>query len=111
MLSPDSGRNQPVAPLHHFKILFDKPGAPISPFPMASPEKKSFSPIMLVIDLALTAGFFVFIFGLVKPHVPSLDSTMINLWGALAAGCMSGVFWLAMQMLKTVYRFQRDSKK
>jgi hypothetical protein len=36
---------------------------------------------------------------------------MITLWGALAAGCMTGVFWLAMQMLKTVYRFQRDSRK
>lgn len=78
---------------------------------MASPEKKSFSPIMLVIDLALTAGFFVYIFGVVKPHVASLDPQMINLWGALTAGCMSGVFWLAMQMVKTVYRFQRDSRK
>lgn len=78
---------------------------------MASPEKKSFSPVVLVIDLVLTAGFFVFIFGVVKPHVPSLDPQMINLWGGLAAGCMSGVFWLAMQMVKTVYRFQRDSKK
>ena len=66
---------------------------------------------MLVIDLALTAAFFVFIFGVVKTHVPSLDRNMINLWGGLAAGCMSGVFWLAMQMVKTVYRFQRDSRK
>jgi len=24
---------------------------------------------------------------------------------------MAGVFWLAMQMLKTVYRFQRDQRK
>ena len=78
---------------------------------MATPEKKSFSPVMLVIDLALTAGFFAFIFGVVKTHVPSLDPKMINLWGGLAAGCMSGVFWLAMQMVKTVYRFQRDSRK
>jgi uncharacterized protein involved in exopolysaccharide biosynthesis len=78
---------------------------------MATPEKKSFSPVMLVIDLALTAGFFVYIFGVVKTHVPSLDPKMINLFGGLAAGCMSGVFWLAMQMLKTVYRFQRDSRK
>lgn len=66
---------------------------------------------MLIIDLALTAAFFVYIFGVVKLHVPSRDPQMIMLWGGLAAGCMSGVFWLAMQMLKTVYRFQRDSKK
>jgi len=78
---------------------------------MATPEKKPFSPVMLIIDLVLTAAFFVYIFGVVKRHVPSLDPKMINLWGGLAAGCMSGVFWLAMQMLKTVFRFQRDSRK
>jgi len=93
------------------QFLFDKPRGPNSPSPMASPEKKPFSPVVLVIDLALTAAFFVYIFGVVKTHVPSLDPKMITLWGGLAAGCMSGVFWLAMQMVKTVYRFQRDSRK
>jgi len=43
--------------------------------------------------------------------VQSDDKRMIMLWGGLTAGCMSGVFWLALQMLKTVYRFQRDSRK
>jgi len=78
---------------------------------MASPEKKSFSIVTLVIDLALTAAFFVYIFGVVKPHVPSLDPKMINLWGALTAGCMSGVFWLAWQMVKVVFHFQRAGSK
>ena len=78
---------------------------------MASPEKKSFSVVTLVIDLALTAAFFVFIFGVVKPHVPSLDPKMVTLWGALTAGCMSGVFWLAWQMVKVVFRFQRAGSK
>lgn len=112
MLSPPpvAGRDQPGR-RPEAKILFDKPGPATSPNRMASPEKKPFSPVQLVIDLVLTAGFFVFIFGVVKTHVPSLDPKMINLWGGLAAGCMSGVFWLAMNMLKTVYRFQRDSRK
>jgi hypothetical protein len=78
---------------------------------MSTPEKKSASPIALIIDLVLTAGFFVFIFGVVKPHVTSLESDMANLWGALTAGCMTGVFWLAMQMFKSVLRFQRASRK
>jgi hypothetical protein len=43
--------------------------------------------------------------------VPSNDPAMVKLWGGLAAGCMSGVFWLALQMLKTVFGFQRDSRK
>ncbi len=66
---------------------------------------------MLVVDLALTAAFFSYIFSLIKSHVPSLDPKMINFWGAMAAGCMSGVFWLAWQMVKTVYRFQRAGSK
>lgn len=74
-------------------------------------DKKPSSPLSLIIDLALTAGFFVYIFGVVKPHVTTLDPSMTRLFGLLTAGCMSGVFWLAWQMLKSVYRFQRDSKK
>lgn len=77
---------------------------------MAS-EKKSFSPVMLVVDLVLTAIFFVFIFGILKIHVPSNDPKMVLLWAGLTAGCMSGVFWLAWQMLKTVFRFQRATRK
>jgi membrane associated rhomboid family serine protease len=77
---------------------------------MAETEKKSFSPVWLLIDLVICAAFFVFIFGVVKTHVPSLDPRMITLWGAAAAGCMTGVFWLAWQMVKVVYRFQTRAK-
>jgi hypothetical protein len=42
--------------------------------------------------------------------VQSLDPRMINLWGALAASCLTGVFWLALQMVKTVYRFQTRNR-
>lgn len=78
---------------------------------MATPEKKPFSPVTLVIDLVLTALAFALFYWLVNSHVPSSDPAMIKLWGGLGAGCMTGVFWLALQMLKTVYRFQRDSRK
>ena len=78
---------------------------------MASPEKKPFSPVNFVIDLVLVAIAFLIFYSLVNSHVPSSDPRMIKLWGGLGAGCMTGVFWLALQMLKTVYRFQRDSRK
>ena len=78
---------------------------------MASPEKKPFSFFILVIDLALTAVAFSIFYWLVNSHVPSDDPAMIMLWGGLASACMSGVFWLALQMLKTVFVFQRDSRK
>jgi len=78
---------------------------------MALPEKKPFSIVSLVIDLVLVAIAFVIFYQLVNSHVPSNDPVMIRLWGALGAGCMTGVFWLALQMMKTVFRFQRDSRK
>ena len=78
---------------------------------MATPEKKPFSYFILVIDLALTALAFSIFYWLVNSHVPSNDPKMIMLWGSLASACMSGVFWLALQMLKTVYTFQRDTRK
>lgn len=78
---------------------------------MATPEKKPFSPINLVLDLVFVAIAFAIFYRLVASHVPSDDPAMIHLWGGLTAGCMSGVFWLALQMVKVVYRFQRDSRK
>jgi hypothetical protein len=78
---------------------------------MATSEKKSGSPLAFVIDLVLTAVAFGVFYWLVNGHVPSNDPLMIKVWGGLGAACMTGVFWLALQMLKTVYRFQRDSRK
>ena len=78
---------------------------------MSSPEKKPFSVVTLVIDLMLTGIAFVIFYSLVNSHVQSNDPTMIRLWGGLTAGCLSGVFWLAWQMLKVVFQFQRESRK
>jgi len=78
---------------------------------MASPAKKAFSVVTLVLDLTVTAAAFAIFYWLVNSHVPSNDPKMVMLWGGLAAGCMSGVFWLAWQMLKVVFAFQRDSRK
>jgi len=78
---------------------------------MSSPEKKPFSIVSLVIDLVLTGIAFVIFYWLVNSHVQSNDPKMIMLWGGLTAGCLSGVFWLAWQMLKVVYKFQRESRK
>ena len=78
---------------------------------MASPEKKPISIVSLALDLVCVAIAFVIFYRLVASHVPSNDPQMVMLWAGLTAGCMSGVFWLALQMLKVVYRFQRDSRK
>jgi hypothetical protein len=76
-----------------------------------SSEKKPFNVVSLIIDLVLTAISFVIFYSLVHSHVPSTDPKMIMLWGGLTAGCMAGVFWLAWNMLKVVFKFQRATRQ
>lgn len=78
---------------------------------MSSSEKKPLNLVSLVIDLVLTGIAFAIFYWLVEAHVPSSDPTMVMLWGGLTAACMAGVFWIAWNMLKVVFRFQRESRK
>ena len=78
---------------------------------MSSSEKKPFNIVSLLIDLVLTGIAFVIFYSLVHSHVPSSDPKMVMLWGGLTAGCMAGVFWLAWNMLKVVFKFQRSSRQ
>lgn len=78
---------------------------------MAKPENKAVSPVSVVVDLVLVAAFFIFLFTLLRAHVPSSDPTMITVWAALGAACMSGVFWLCVQMFRVVLRAQREANR
>lgn len=78
---------------------------------MSSSAKKPFNVVSLVIDLVLTGIAFAIFYWLVESHVPSSDPKMVMLWGGLTAGCMAGVFWIAWNMLKVVYKFQVASRK
>lgn len=78
---------------------------------MAQPETKLTSPLSLVVDFVLVAAFFAYLFSLLRSHVPSNDPQMITLWAALGAGCMSGVFWLCVQMFRVVLRAQRAASR
>ena len=78
---------------------------------MAQSDQKLVTPLSLVVDVILVGAFFLFMFSLLKIHVPSNDSTYVTLWGGLAASCMSAVFWLAVQMFRVVFRAQRLAAK
>ena len=67
-------------------------------------EKKLTSPASLAVDAVLVIGFFLYMYTVVSKHVPSNDKSMILLWGALCSACMTGVFWLAIQMFRVVLR-------
>lgn len=78
---------------------------------MSQPVTKFTTPLSLLVDAVLVGAFFIGIYTLVAPHVPSNDKKMIMLWGALCAACMSGVFWLAVQMFRVVLTAQRADRR
>jgi hypothetical protein len=78
---------------------------------MAQPETKLTSPASLAVDAVLVVAFFLFIYTIVSPHVPSNDKSMVLLWGGLCAACMTGVFWLCVQMFRVVLRAQRATRR
>jgi hypothetical protein len=78
---------------------------------MAQPEQKLTSPVSLVVDAILVIAFFLFIYSIVAPHVPTTDAKMTLLWGGLCAACMTGVFWLCIQMFRVVLRAQQADRR
>lgn len=62
----------------------------------------------VILDSILTLIAFGIFFWICRAHVPSNDPTMVNVWGAITASCMTGVFWLAWQMFRVTLRGQRD---
>ena len=78
---------------------------------MIPPDEKHVTPVSLIIDAILVVAFAVYMFGVLKSHVPSTDPKMILIWGVLTTACLTGVFWLALQMFRVVLKAQRDSGK
>ncbi len=78
---------------------------------MAQSEPKLVTPVSFVVDMILVVAFFLFLYSIVSPHVPSNDPRMIMLWGGLTSACMSSVFWLCIQMFRVVLRAQRAAQK
>lgn len=78
---------------------------------MAQSDQKFTTPASLLVDAILVVGFFIGIFLWVSPHVPSSDKTMHLLWGGLTAACLSGVFWLCIQMFRVVLRAQLADRR
>ena len=77
---------------------------------MAQSETKLTTPASLLVDAILIIAFFLFIYWLVAPHVPSNDKSMVLLWGGLCSACMTGVFWLCVQMFRVVLRAHRADR-
>ena len=74
---------------------------------MPESEEKLVTPVSLVVDAVLVIAFFLFMYSVLSTHVTSADPHMIMLWGAVAASCLTAVFWLALQMFRVVLRASR----
>lgn len=72
---------------------------------------KLVTPASLLVDAVVVGAFWVGAFLLCRSHVPSYSQVTIVAWSALTATCMSGVFWLVLQMFRVVLRAQRAEKK
>jgi len=78
---------------------------------MAQSEEKLVTPVSLVVDLVLVVAFAIYMFGVLKTHVPSTDPKMIVIWGAICTSCLTAVFWLTLQMFRVVFRAHRAASK
>jgi hypothetical protein len=74
-------------------------------------REKLVTPVSLLVDLVLVVLFAVYMFGVLKTHVPSSDPKMIVIWGALCTSCLTAVFWLTLQMFRVVFRAHRAASK
>ena len=74
---------------------------------MSKNDEKLTTPFSLFVDALLCLGFFGYMFTVTRLHVPSRDPRMVNFFGAAGAVCLTGVFWLALQMFRVVLRAQR----
>jgi len=75
---------------------------------MSEPHVQLIKKSDFLVDVIAVGAFFAFLaFYLLPIHVPTNDSTMILIWSAGTAACMSGVFWMALWMFRVVLRYQR----
>ena len=79
---------------------------------MSSPAKAKFvTPVSLTVDAILVAAFCAYLYTVLRSHVPSDNEFWIRFWAGLTAACMSGVFWLCIQMFRVVLRAQLEARK
>ena len=76
----------------------------------APAEQKHVTPTTIGVDLVLCAIFFFFMFGWVKDHVHSNETKFIVFFGASTALCVTGVFWMAIQMFRVVVAGEKTLK-
>jgi len=65
----------------------------------------------MLFDLFLTVLFFLLMREVLIPHIPSQDTLAVNIVASMASFSMSGVFWIAVGMLRVTWADYLRQKK
>ena len=57
----------------------------------------------IIIDLVLSVIFFLLMREILVPHVPSQDPNAVLIVSSMTSLCMTGVFWIAANMLRVTW--------
>ena len=74
-------------------------------------DKKLVGKIANVIDIVLALIFFTIMAFLLRPFVPFQGEGVVELWAAITALPMTGVFWLLIQMFRVTFVDQLRAKR
>ena len=66
-------------------------------------DKPLVSKLGIAFDLFLAISFFLFMWWVLMPHVPSQDPLAVNIVSSMVSFCMTGVFWIATNMLRVTW--------
>ena len=76
--------------------------------PESEAKPKLITPVAIVTDLAASAVFFlVFWLFILPPHVPAFTPVPVYFWSAYTAFCLTGVFWIGLQLFRVTLARQR----
>lgn len=74
-------------------------------------NRKLISPLVHVIILALTAGFFVIMTGVLMSHTPDFSERGKLVSAAYTSLCITGVFWITCNCFWVTFVDQHRRKK
>ena len=74
-------------------------------------EKSLFTFRGVIIDLVLSVIFFLLMRKILVPHVPSQDPNAVLIVSSMTSFCMTGVFWIAANMLRVTWVDYNRSKQ
>ena len=97
----------------HKQVKFDPKDSIIHFKKMSKEEEKPLvSKPGIMFDLVLAVAFFLFMRNVLVPHVPSEDPLAVTIVSSMTAFCMTGVFWIATNMLRVTWvDYSRRQKK